>query len=289
MSAGFCLQDRGKSIVGASGRTFVGAGLPCAPQACYSPSMTGYLDLSPTRRLAFHKVEGDGPTIVFLSGFKSDMTGTKALALQDWAMARGRAFLRFDYSAHGQSSGRLADGCIGDWRNDAVAMILAQVTGPVVPVGSSMGGWISLLVARAMPDRIAGLVGLASAPDFTDDIWDAMTPAQREAMLRDGQVSEPSEYGEPYIYTRRLIEDGRQQRVFDQPLHLPFPTRWLQGTADTALPLKTAFRLMDHATGPDIRLTLIKDADHRLSTPECLELISATVQDVVERAVRIGK
>lgn len=251
--------------------------------------MTGYLDLSPTRRLAFHKVEGNGPTVVFLGGYKSDMTGTKALALQDWAVAQGLAFLRFDYSGHGQSSGTLADGCIGDWRDDAAAVISAQADGPLVLVGSSMGGWISLLLAREMPERVAGLVGLAAAPDFTTDIWNAMNPAQRNTVLRDGQIEEPSDYGEPYVYTRRLIEDGRRQRILDRPLHLPFPVRWLQGTADTAVPVATALRLMEHATGPDIRLTLIKDADHRLSTPDCLELISTTVQDVVERAVYIGK
>ncbi len=247
--------------------------------------MTSFLTLSAHRRLAFDKVEGKGPTVVFLGGFKSDMTGTKAQALQEWAVGQGRAFLRFDYSGHGQSSGNFVDGCIGDWCEDAVAMITAQAAGPVVLVGSSMGGWISLLVARQMPDRIAGLVGLAAAPDFTDDIWQTMTPPQRETMLRDGQIAEPSDYGpDPYVYTQRLIEDGRQQRIFDRPLHLPFPTRWLQGTADTAVPVRTALRLMDHATGPAIRLTLIKDADHRLSNPECLELIKQTVADVLESA-----
>jgi pimeloyl-ACP methyl ester carboxylesterase len=250
--------------------------------------MTDYLDLAPDHRLAFHKVKGTGPTVVFLGGYKSDMTGTKALTLQDWAVARGQAYLRFDYSGHGQSSGNFVDGCIGDWCGDAAAMIAAQVTGPVVLVGSSMGGWISLLLARRMPDRIAGVIGLAAAPDFTDEIWEAMTPSQRQTLLRDGQITEPSDYGEPYIYTHRLIEDGRQQRILDRPLHLPFPTRWLQGTADIAVPVHTALRLFDHATGPDIRLTLVKDADHRLSTPDCLELIRTTVQGVVERAVQTG-
>lgn len=245
--------------------------------------MMRYLNITPDRRLAFHKVDGKGPTVVFLGGFKSDMSGTKAMALQDWAEDRGQAFVRFDYSGHGQSSGKFVDGCIGNWCADAAAMIADQVTGPVVLVGSSMGGWISLVLARKMPDRILGLVGLAAAPDFTDAIWDAMTPAQRDSLLRDGQIQEPSDYGpDPYIYTRRLIEDGRDQRIFDRPLHLSFPTRWLQGTADDAVPVQTALRLLDHATGPDIRLTLIKDADHRLSTPECLELIKQTVTDVVQ-------
>jgi pimeloyl-ACP methyl ester carboxylesterase len=289
MSAGFCLWDMHKSIAAITVCPKVGTGLPCAPQGCYTPNMTGSLALSPTRRLAFHKVDGKGPTVVFLGGYKSDMTGTKALALQDWAVAGGRAFLRFDYSGHGQSSGLFEDGCIGDWRDDAAAMIAAQTKGPIVLVGSSMGGWISLLLAREMPERVAGVIGLAAAPDFTDDIWEAMTPVQRDTMLRKGQIAEPSEYGAPYIYTRRLIEDGRLQRIFDQPLNLPFPVRCLQGTADTSVPVATALRLLDHATGPDIRLTLIKGADHRLSTPDCLELLRSSVQDVIERAENIGE
>ncbi len=251
--------------------------------------MTRYLDLSPTRRLAFHKVEGAGPTVVFLGGYKSDMTGTKALALEDWAVARGQAFLRFDYTGHGQSSGTLADGCIGDWHDDAAAMIAAQAAGPLVLVGSSMGGWISLLLSRQMAGRIAGLVGLAAAPDFTDDIWRALTPEQHEAMLRDGRIAIPSDFGGPYIYTLRLIEDGRRQRILDRPLHLPFPVRWLQGTADSAVPVATALRLLDHATGPDIRLTLIKDADHRLSTPDCLEMIRTTVQEIAGNGRQVAQ
>jgi pimeloyl-ACP methyl ester carboxylesterase len=251
--------------------------------------MTSFLDLSPTRRIAFHKVEGSGPTVVFLGGYRSDMTGTKALALQDWAESRGKAFLRFDYSGHGESSGLFADGCIGDWRDDAAAMIDAQATGPVVLVGSSMGGWISLLLARQMPKRVVGLVGLAAAPDFTDHIWDAMTPTQRDLMMRDGQIAEASDYGDPYIYTHRLIEDGRQQRIFDRPLHLPCATRWLQGMADAAVPITTALRLLGHVSGPDIRLTLVKDADHRLSTPECLDLIRTTVQEVTDVASQVAK
>lgn len=239
------------------------------------------------RRIAYHQTAGSGPGVVFLGGFRSDMTGTKAVFLEAWAQSAGIAFLRFDYSGHGQSSGDFLEGSIGDWRDDAMAAVQALTVGPQVLVGSSMGGWISLLLARAMPERVAGLVGIATAPDFTEDsMWAGFTPAQKAVMATTGQVALPSDYSDdPYVITRRLIEDGRQQLVLRSPLDLPFPVRFLQGTADTDVPMSVALRLLDHATGPDIRLTLCKGADHRFSMPECLALIAATVGDVVE-AVR---
>jgi pimeloyl-ACP methyl ester carboxylesterase len=244
-------------------------------------AMTSYLDLSPTRRLAFAKIDGASPTVVFLGGFKSDMTGTKALDLQAWAIASGQAFLRLDYAGHGQSSGVFEDGCIGDWMADAGEVIARTTNGPLVLVGSSMGGWIAMLLARSLPDRIAGLVGIAAAPDFTDWIENALTDVQRGELDQTGRISEPSAYGhEPYVYTRRLIEDGRQRRIFDRPLHLPFPARFLQGTADVDVPPAVALRLMDHADGPDLRLTLVKCADHRFSSPDCLALVRATVAEI---------
>ena len=232
------------------------------------------------RRIAHHSRPGSGPGVVFLGGFRSDMTGTKAGFLQDWADRQGRAFVRFDYSGHGQSSGRFENGCIGDWLADAAA-VLAAVPGPQVLVGSSMGGWIALLLARAMPNRIAGLVGIAAAPDFTEDsLWAQFTPAQR-AELACGHVSLPSEYSaEPTVITRRLIEDGRDNLVLRAPLRLPFPVRLLQGTADLDVPVSVALRLLDHASGPDIRLTLVKGADHRFSTEACLAMIIHAVDDV---------
>jgi pimeloyl-ACP methyl ester carboxylesterase len=233
------------------------------------------------RTIAFVRTPGDGPGVVFLGGFRSDMTGTKALALQDWARARGRAFLRMDYSGHGQSSGRFEDGAIGDWLADARAAVLALTAGPQILVGSSMGGWISLLLARAMPERVAGLVTVAAAPDFTEDIWAAMSREEREALVRNGLVRQPSDYSpEPYVFTRRLIEEARDNLVFPAPLSLPMPVRFLQGTADMDVSTEAALRLLDHAEGPDITLTLVKGADHRFSTPECLRLIEAAVEDV---------
>ncbi|WGV17796.1 alpha/beta hydrolase [Fuscovulum ytuae] len=244
--------------------------------------MTEYLTTPQGRRIAHHRTEGQGPGIVFLGGFMSDMTGSKAMFLQDWAAAQGRAFLRFDYSGHGQSSGAFEDGCIGDWVEDALAMIKALTEGPQVLVGSSMGGWIALQIARTLPDRVKGLVGIAPAPDFTEDsMWAGFSEAQRVALMDQGRIVIPSDYSEDgYPITRRLIEDGRGRLVLRTPLSLPFPVRILQGTADTDVPVSVALRLMDHADCPDLRLTLVKGADHRFSTPECLAMIATAVNEV---------
>lgn len=250
----------------------------------------GRLTTPEGREIAWSAVEGRGPGVVFLGGFRSDMTGTKALWLQDWARARGRAFLRFDYSGHGASSGQFLDGAIGDWFQDACAVISALTTGPQVLVGSSMGGWISLLVARSLPERVAGLVGIAAAPDFTEDsMWASFSAEERHQLLSTGQIVLPSDYDPAgYTITRRLIEEGRGRLVLRDPLPLPFPVRLLQGTDDTDVPPEVALRLLAHASGPDIRLTLVKGADHRFSTPDCLALIGATLDEVLERGHGIG-
>jgi pimeloyl-ACP methyl ester carboxylesterase len=239
------------------------------------------------RRIAYERRKGTGPGVVFLGGFRSDMTGTKAQALDDWAMRQGRAFLRFDYSGHGQSSGDFLDGSIGDWAQDAMAAIGALTEGPQVLVGSSMGGWISLLVARAMPEKLAGLVTIAAAPDFTEDsMWAGFSAQEREALMVQGRVELPSDYDEgPYVITRRLIENGRENLVLRQPLRLGVPVRFLQGTADADVDKAVALRLLDHAEGPDMRLTLVKGADHRFSSPDCLALIERMVEEVLACAV----
>lgn len=243
-----------------------------------------YLDTAQGRRIAYHKTDGQGPTILFLSGLKSDMEGTKAVALEAWAKAQGRAFVRFDYSGHGISSGEFAEGTIGDWHEDTLELVDKVIDGPIVAVGSSMGGWQSLLLSRARPERMAGLVTIAAAPDFTEDgYWQGFSADQKEALERDGFVSIPSEYDEDYIITKRLIEDGRDRLVLRSPLVLNFPVRFLQGTADTAVPTAQAIRLLEHAQGPDMRLTLVKDADHRFSDETCLLLIEKSVQKVLER------
>lgn len=241
-----------------------------------------YMTTPQGRSLAYHRTAGQGPCIVFLGGLKSDMQGTKAVHLEAWAQARGRAFLRFDYSGHGESGGRFEDGCIGDWHEDSVAAVTALTDGPLLVVGSSMGGWQALLLAREMPARIAGLVTIAAAPDFTEDgYWANFTAAQKRALDTVGHVELPSDYMEPYVVSKRLIEDGRNRLVLRSTLRLPFPVRCLQGTADTAVSTATALRLLDHAECPDMRLTLIKDADHRFSDGPCLGLIEAEILDAL--------
>jgi len=232
------------------------------------------------RRLAVMRQAGQGPHVIFLGGFRSDMTGTKAAWLSDWARARGRAFIRFDYSGHGQSEGTFEEGTISRWAEDAEA-VLDLAPGPMVLVGSSMGGWISLLLARRAPERIAGLVTIAAAPDFTEDGYWANAPdVLRRKLMEEGVIHIPSDYGSPYPITRALIEDGREHLLLRSALHLPMPTRMLQGTADREVPATTATRLLDHVTGPDIRLTLVKDADHRFSSPRCLKLVAQAVEEV---------
>jgi pimeloyl-ACP methyl ester carboxylesterase len=246
-----------------------------------------FLETPQRRRIAYRRRMGRGPGVVFLGGFKSDMEGTKAQALDALAAATGRAFLRFDYSGHGVSSGLFEEGAIGDWAEDAMAAIGALTEGPQVLVGSSMGGWIALLVAKAMPARVAGLIGIAAAPDFTEDsLWDRLTEAERDVLLRDGRMERASAYCEaPYVYTRRLIEDGRRHLVLRAPLRLACPVRLLQGTADEDVPVAVAERLFAHIEAPDAWLTLVKGADHRFSTPGCLRLIEATVAEItVEEA-----
>ena len=244
-----------------------------------------YLDTAQGRRLAYHRTEGQGPCVVFLGGLKSDMEGTKAIHLEAWCRARGQAFLRFDYSGHGQSSGTFEEGCIGDWAQDTAAALDALTGGKLIVVGSSMGGWQSLLFARAHPERMAGLVTIAAAPDFTEDsYWASFTDAQKAALERDGRGEMPSDYMEPYINSIRLFVVGRDQLVLRTPLPLPFPVRCLQGTADTAVSTETALRLLDRADCPDMRLTLVKDADHRFSDGPCLGLIEAAILEVMEAA-----
>jgi len=243
-----------------------------------------FLGLPDGRRIAHHHTPGAGPGVVFLGGFHSDMTGTKAQFLEERARARGRAFLRFDYTGHGASSGEFAQGCIGDWARDAADAIAALTEGPQVLVGSSMGGWIALLLARGNPERVAGLVGIAAAPDFTEDsIWAGLDSTARERLITEGAVDMPSDYGDaPYPITRRLIEDGRNQLVLRGPLDLPFPVRLLQGSADADVPLPVPLRLLAHANCPDLRLTIVKGADHRFSGPAELDLLDRTVEEVLE-------
>ena len=241
-----------------------------------------FLDTPQGRRIALRRTQGREPGIVFLPGFRSDMEGDKATRLEAFARDRGQAFARFDYSGHGASGGAFEDGTIGAWTEDARAVLDAATEGPQVLVGSSMGGWIALLLARDAPERVHALVTVAAAPDFTEDgYWASWSQDQRARLLREGSVAVPSDYGEPYVITRALIEDGRERLVLRDPLRLPMPVRFLQGTADAAVSTDTALRLLRRAEGADIRLTLVKEADHRFSDPSCLDLLERTVADLL--------
>lgn len=241
-----------------------------------------YLDTPQGRRIAYHRSEGQGVGIVFLGGFRSDMTGSKALYFEDHARQIGAPYLRLDYSGHGASSEDFLDGSIGDWAEDAQEAITALTTGPQVIIGSSMGGWISLILSQRIPERFKGLVGIAAAPDFTEDgMWAEMSQTQRRDLTETGRIELPSDYSdEPYVITRRLIEDGRTRLVLRAPLPLPFPVRLLHGTADKDVPMAVPLRLMDHATCNDMRLTLVKDAGHRLSEPHELAMIWQAITDL---------
>ena len=219
--------------------------------------------------IAYHRHAGALPGIVFLGGFRSDMTGTKALFLEDYCRRRGRAFVRFDYFGHGQSSGDFAHGTIGRWRDDAIAVIDSLTEGEQVLVGSSMGGWIMLLAALARPERVAALVGIAAAPDFTEELlWPRLDPAQRRAVIEEGGVALPSEFDPAdYLYTKALIEDGRHHLLLGGPIPLAMPVRLFHGLADPSVPWQLSLRLAERLTGRDVAVTLVKDAGHRLSEP----------------------
>lgn len=220
------------------------------------------------------------PGVVFLGGFMSDMSGTKAVALEAWARRRGRAFLRFDYRGHGASSGRFEDGTIGEWAGDAVAVLDALTEGPQILVGSSMGGWIMLLAALARPQRVAALVGIAAAPDFTEDlIWARAAPEQRRAIEGVGYIDSPSAYsGNPYRITRRLIEEGRDHLLLARPIPLTCPVRLIHGLEDVDVPWQTSLRLAAALTSSDVEVTLVKGAAHRLSEPGDIARLERAVE-----------
>jgi pimeloyl-ACP methyl ester carboxylesterase len=216
------------------------------------------------------------------------MTGTKAMALEAACKDAGRAIVRFDYFGHGASSGAFTDGTIGRWRDDALAVLDELTEGPQVLVGSSMGGWIMLLAALARPGRVHALVGIAAAPDFTEDLmWDRIDDRVKAALLEDGIYSEPSEYGEePYPITLRLIEEGRDHLLLRAPVPLHCPVRLIHGLEDPDVPWETSMRLSRVLESPDVTLTLVKDAAHRLSEPRDIARLTATVEEVCRIADR---
>lgn len=231
-------------------------------------------------RLAYHHTPGAGPTVVFLPGYASDMNGAKALALEAWARATNRAFLRFDYAGCGASGGEFADQTLAGWLDDTLAMIDAVADGPVVLVGSSMGGWLALLAARERPAQVAAIVGVAPAPDFTD--W-GFTPDEKMTILQQGRIERANPYGpEPTLYTRAFWSSGEAKRLMFGNIPFDGPVRLLQGQLDPDVPWQRTARLAEMLTSPDIRTLLVKDGDHRLSRPADIRLLIGMVEDALK-------
>jgi len=240
--------------------------------------------------IAYHRTlkepETHGPGVVFIHGFMSDMDGGKAVFLEDHCRRRGWAFVRFDQFGHGRSSGAFADGSIGRWAEDTVAVLDALTEGPQILVGSSCGGWLMLLAALARPQRVAGLFGIAPAPDFTEDlVWPELSEDQREAVLRDGQVLVPSDYSDqPYTFTKRLFDDGRRNMVLREEVPFDGPVRILHGQQDTAVPWERSLVLMDRLRSTNVECTFVKGGDHRLSDLPNLGRMATILDELVTAA-----
>jgi pimeloyl-ACP methyl ester carboxylesterase len=231
-------------------------------------------------RLAWRRVEGRGPVVVWLGGFKSEMAATKADALADWARSSGRAFLRFDYFGHGVSDGAFRDGSITRWREDALAVLDELVEGPAVLCGSSMGGWLACLAAMARPEKVKAMVLIAPAADFTEKLMGPELSAEARAELQaNGVWMRPSAYGDPYPITSAFLEDGARWSILPGPVPIEVPVRVLQGGADPDVPWPHALELANALRSEDVVFTLIKDGDHRLSRPQDLARLVAAVEE----------
>jgi pimeloyl-ACP methyl ester carboxylesterase len=259
--------------------------------AAIPDAVLGFIDVgegTSARRIAVRSRTGKGPGLVWLGGFKSDMKGGKAVALDGWAAEHGRAVVRFDYSGHGESGGDFAQGTIGSWLEDSVAVFERFCTGPQILIGSSMGGWMALLLAREIKKRVgkaslAGLVLIAPAPDFTEELmWKKFPPEVKKEIETKGFWLRPSEYGDgtPYPITRRLIEEGRNHLVLGSAIDLGCPVRILQGAQDPDVPWQHAFALTHRLPADDVVLTMIQDGDHRLSRPQDIARLLAAVAEI---------
>jgi len=251
-------------------------------------SAVGLLRRDGAPSLAYELLAGEGPTLAFLGGFTSDMTGTKALALRRHCADRGWACLRLDYSGHGASGGAFCDGSIGVWTDDALAVLDAVTSGPLVLVGSSMGAWVMTLVCEARADRVAGLVGVAAAPDFTEDLlWPSLAEPQRRELRKTGLLTLSGADRRPAVTIGwNLIEDGRRRRVLDRSIPCRGPVRLLHGLDDADVPWQTSVRLSHVFNSSDVAVTLLKGGDHHLATAAQLEQIFGAVDEVRARVVR---
>lgn len=260
-----------------------------------SESPCDFLDIgapSAPRRIAVRRLEGSSPGLLWLGGFKSDMKGTKAAALSQWAAAHGRSCVRFDYSGHGESDGAFTDGTIGRWLEDSIAVFEAFCRGSQIVVGSSMGGWIALLLVQELKRRamakpaqtasIAGLVLIAPAVDFTEVLmWQRFPRKVKRELEETGVWARPSEYAdEPYLITRHLIEEGRSHLLLGGMIETGCPVRILQGVQDPDVPWNHAVELVSRLAQDDVVLTLVKDGDHRLSRPEDIERLTGTIEEL---------
>jgi pimeloyl-ACP methyl ester carboxylesterase len=239
------------------------------------------------RSIAVRARSGGAPGLFWLGGFNSDMKGTKALALDAWAAEHGRACVRFDYSGHGESGGAFIDGTIGRWLEECLAVFERFCSGPQVLIGSSMGGWMALLLAREIARRhtsrasLAGLVLIAPAPDFTEQLmWNSFSPDVKREIETKGVWLRPSQYGEPYPITRTLIEEGRNHLLLGSAIDVGCPVRILQGAQDPDVPWQHAFALAHRLPSDDVVLTMIQDGDHRLSRPQDIARIIAAVAEM---------
>ena len=241
-----------------------------------------FLERTDGHKVAYNKVSGGSPGVVFLHGLMSDRDGTKALALADHCASTGQAFVRFDMFGHGESSGRFQDGSISRWTEDAVEVITRLTEGPQILIGSSMGGWVMLRAALACPERIAGIVGIAPAPDFTEELmWTEFSESERDRIQKEGVLDVQSEYDEsPYPIGYHLIEDGRKNLMLHEPISITCPARLIHGQKDTAVPWETSMRIAEKITSDDVSVLLVKNGDHRLSEPADLERLCMIVDEI---------
>jgi len=242
------------------------------------------LSLADGTRIGYRQTPGRAPGVIFLGGFMSNMSGGKAIALENACRSRGQAFLRFDYSGHGASSGRFEDGTIGRWRDEALAVLDELTTGTQILVGSSMGAWIMLLIALARPERIAGLLGVACAADFIEDLfWHHLDPATRETLQRDGVIYMPSDYdATPYPITLHLIEEAREHLLLrGARLPIQCPVRLLHGMRDASVPWQTSIKVAERLASEDVRVLLLKDGEHRLSRESDLNLLVEWLAELI--------
>lgn len=247
--------------------------------------MPDFLTRENSPDLAYIKVEGDSslPTVMFLGGFRSDMEGTKAIYLEEQCKSRNQSYIRFDYRGHGISQGVFEESCISEWTQDALDIFEHCTIGQVILVGSSMGGWISLLMALKKLERIQAIIGLAAAPDFTQWMEEGMSEEQKESLETQGQFELPNDYDEPYIITKKLLDDGRQNSLLGGPIDINVPVRLIQGMKDVDVEWQVSHRIKNAITGSDVEVILLEEADHRLSNPDQLAVLNSTLEDLLEK------